>query len=329
VAESGLAVRDLSIRYGSRDASVYAADGVSFDIEPGRITALVGESGSGKTSVALSLLQLLPPNGYITSGTVAFRGQNILALEGEALRRLRGREIAMIFQDATAGLNPVIRVGDQVAELFINHLNMDKRTARRHAVDVLRSVGIGQPEQLADSYPFQLSGGMCQRVMVAIATALEPDILVADEPTSALDVTVQAQVLYELSRLAEEHGTGILLITHNLGVVAQVADYVAVMYGGHIVEQGTTDDVMGRPLHPYTHGLLAAVPRLDGDRQPLQPIGGELPDMTRPAERCVFLERCNNALSRCRAEPHPPLEVPEDGDHPVACYNPVWYAPED
>jgi len=220
MSETILSVRNLSVRYKTKETTVHAVDNVSFDLERGKVLALVGESGSGKTTAAMSILRLLPQEAEIVSGQILFEGQDLVGLREDELRKIRGRRVAMIFQDPVAGLNPVISIGDQVAEILTNHLPLNKKEAKKHAVQILHDVGLADPDRVAKAYPFQLSGGMCQRVMIGIATALDPDVLVADEPTSALDVTIQAQILHQLDELRHRHGTTILLITHNFGVVA-------------------------------------------------------------------------------------------------------------
>lgn len=317
-------VRDLSVRYRSKESTVYAADGVSFDLERGEVLALVGESGAGKTTVGLSVLRLLPGDAEIASGRILFDGQDLASMHDRDLRTIRGNRIAMIFQDATAGLNPVLSVGSQVAEMLTAHRRLSKREAKRESLQILYDVGLADPERVAKAYPFQLSGGMCQRVMIGIATSLNPDVIIADEPTSSLDVTVQAQILHQLSRLREDRGTAILLVTHSFGVVAQLADQVAVMYGGRIVEKGDVHAMLKQPLHPYTHALLATLPRLDGQNDHLRSIPGTPPSLDAPAEHCPFIPRCSKALSECRASPPPPLSSGGRADHPVACYNPIW-----
>jgi oligopeptide/dipeptide ABC transporter ATP-binding protein len=324
--ESIVSVRDLSIRYRTRESVTYATENVSFDLRRGEILTIVGESGSGKSTVGASILRLLPGEADVLSGEVTFEGRNILALQEKELRPIRGRRIAMIFQDPVAGLNPVIDIGSQVAEMLTSHLEIGKKEAKARAVQILRDVGLRDPERIAKSYPFQLSGGMCQRVMIGIATALDPDVIVADEPTSALDVTVQAQILHQLDQLRQERGTAILLITHDFGVVAQMADEVAVMYAGRIVESGSVRDMLKSPLHPYTHALLGTLPRVDGAHSHLRQIPGHPPEMTEPAERCPFIPRCSKVMNVCRQDPPPRLTQPEGATHQVACYNPVWQA---
>ncbi len=317
-------VRDLRVRYRAKDSTVYAAEDVSFNLERGKVLALVGESGAGKTTVGLSVLRLLPGDADIASGTILFDGHDLAAMHDRELRAVRGRRIAMIFQDATAGLNPVLSIGSQVAEMLTAHTNIGKREAKRQSLQILYDVGLPDPERVAKAYPFQLSGGMCQRVMIGIATSLNPDVIIADEPTSSLDVTVQAQILHQLSRLRDERGTAILLVTHSFGVVAQIADDVAVMYAGRIVENGGVREMLKEPLHPYTHALLATLPRLDGANEHLRAIPGTPPELTAQAEHCPFIPRCPKALTECRTSPPPPLLTGGRAEHPVACYNPVW-----
>ena len=323
MSEPVLSIRDLSVVYRSKEQVVHAVDHVSLDVGEGQIVALVGESGSGKSTVALSIPLLLQPDGVLSSGEIRLRGRNLVDLDERELRTIRGREVAVIFQDPVAGLNPVITVEDQVAELLTNHLPIKKKEAKKQTVSLLERVGLADAERVAKAYPFQLSGGMCQRVMIAIATALDPVLLIADEPTSALDVTIQAQILRQLQDLRDERGTSILLITHSFGVVAQMADDVAVMYAGRIVERGTPDQILGNPLHPYTSGLLASLPRLDKHQAQLHSIPGTPPTLTEQPEHCPFLPRCMKALSVCRSDPPPPLSGTEDGPL-VACYNPIW-----
>ena len=321
-----LQVTGLSVRYRSRESVTYAVEQASFSLFPGQVLAIVGESGSGKSTAAMAVLRLLSPDAEILSGSARFDGQDLLSLPDSALRTIRGRRIATIFQDPVAGLNPVISIGDQVAESLTSHLRIDKKEAKRRAVAILRNVGLSDPERVAKAYPFQLSGGMCQRVMIGIATALDPQVIIADEPTSALDVTIQAQILHQLDTLRRERGTAILLITHNFGVVAQVADDVAVMYGGRVIEQGTVDEMMDHPFHPYTHALLNTLPRLNSTARQLHAIPGNPPELTAPAEQCPFIPRCGKVMNVCRTSPPPPLAMFGHATHPVACYNPVWQA---
>ena len=321
-----LSVRDLTVRYRTKESTVYATEGVSLELERGKVLALVGESGAGKTTTGMSILRLLPQEAEVLSGQVLFDGEDLLTMDERALRTIRGRRIAMIFQDPVAGLNPVLTVGSQVAEILTNHIQIGKKEARQRALAILRDVGLSDPERIAKAYPFQLSGGMSQRVMIGIATALNPELIVADEPTSALDVTIQAQILYQLDQLRHERGTSILLITHDFGVVAQLADDVAVMYGGRIVEHGDVMAMMKAPLHPYTHALLGTLPRVDGVHTHLKVIPGQAAELSAPSEHCPFVPRCTKVLSVCRAEPPPELAQDAQRRHPVACFNPVWQA---
>jgi oligopeptide/dipeptide ABC transporter ATP-binding protein len=325
-----LEVRDLYAQYTDGPRLVKAVDGVSLTLRRGEIVALVGESGCGKTTVALAILGLLPTAGRIQGGQIIFGGHDLASLDREALRRLRGREISMIVQDPVSGLNPVLSVGQQVEEIITNHLDISKREARALVRQALDRVGLPESDRLVKQYPFQLSGGMCQRVIIAIATVLNPSVLIADEPTSALDMTVQAGILSELERLRDERGCAILLITHDLGVVAQTADEVVVMYAGRVAERGRTRDIFRRPRHPYTWSLLASLPRLDRVAKPLPAIEGAPPELTDLPDECAFIPRCRKALTVCRESAAPALSsVNGDGHrHQAACYNPVVHAEE-
>lgn len=324
MSEAIISIRDLSVRYKTKESTVYAAEHVSFDLERGKVLALIGESGAGKTTAGMSILRLLPQEAEILTGEVWFDGQDLVPMDEKHLRTIRGRRIAMIFQDPVAGLNPVITIGNQVAEMLTSHLDIGKKEAKAQARQILYDVGLSDPDRVAKSYPFQLSGGMCQRVMIGIATALNPDVIIADEPTSALDVTIQAQILHQINMLRESRGTAVLLITHSFGVVAQLADEVAVMYGGRIVERGDVIPMMKAPLHPYTHAVLGTLPRVDGVKEHLASIPGNPPELTAPSEHCPFLPRCAKAMNICRTDPPPPLVTDDVRTHPVACYNPVW-----
>jgi peptide/nickel transport system ATP-binding protein len=322
-----LDIRNLSVHIPTREKLVKAVDCVDLQVDNNQTVALVGESGAGKTSLGLAILKLSPPNARL-SGEILVEGRDVLQIESRELRSLRGRVISMVFQDVATGLNPVLTIGEQVAETLRNHQGLSKKEARAEAIGVLRRMSVRDADKVVDQYPFHLSGGMAQRVMIGIAMALGPKLLVADEPTSALDVTVQAQILEELRRLREQHGTSILLITHDLGVVAQMADRVAIMYEGHIVERGSAREIFKDPAHPYTEGLLATRPRLDADSDgPLRSIRPALPDAEYEDGLCPFLPRCHKALSQCRIDPAPPLERLESRHH-VACYNPVVLNPE-
>jgi peptide/nickel transport system ATP-binding protein/oligopeptide transport system ATP-binding protein len=319
-----LKIEDLSAEFTTPEGVVKAVNNVSLGLEEGGTLVLTGESGCGKTSVALCILRLLPNAGNITSGRVIFDGRELLNLANEELRQVRGRDIAMVFQDPATGLNPVLSVGQQVQEIITTHLDLPRREAKRRAVEVLAQMGLPDPDQVFTRYPFQLSGGMAQRVMIAIATALNPRVLILDEPTSALDVTVQAAILEDLRQLQSRYGTSILLITHDLGVVAQMADAVAVMYAGSVVEYADAHTVFARSRHPYTWSLLSSRPRWDREGDgPLPAIKGTPPSLIDLPGECPFLPRCPKATNVCRSEPAPGLEEGQAG-HYFACYNPIY-----
>ena len=311
---SVLSVRDLAVHYQTDDGAVPAVNGVSFDLMPGETYAIVGESGSGKSTVALALLALAP----VVGGSVRLGGRDIAAMGRAELRRLRGREIAMIFQEPMTSLNPVLTLGYQLVETIRLHQPLNRTAARSRAVEMLEKVGISDPARRLNQYPHELSGGMRQRVMIAMALSCNPRVLVADEPTTALDVTVQAQILTLLDQLRAEFGTAILLITHDIGVVAETADRIGVMYAGQLIEEASASDLFETPLHPYTRGLLASVPRVD-----LPPAGGPLAALAgtppRPGKAppgCPFRPRCADAMAHCTTMP------PEarQGRHSVRCW---------
>ena len=314
-----LEVQDLRISFPvAGGGRMYPVDGVSFSLDRGETLALVGESGSGKSLTSLALLRLVPPPGRIEAGsTITLGDTDVLGLQGEALRRIRGKRIGMIFQDPMTSLNPVLTVGDQISEGVRAHLPVSRREARDRALHLLQEVGIPDPVSRLDAYPHQLSGGMRQRVMIAIALSAEPEILVADEPTTALDVTVQAQILEVLDRLRASHGMAVLLITHDLGIVAGRADRVAVMYAGQIVEEARTPALFARPSHPYTQGLFASVPRLHGPVGRLRPIRGNVPPPSAWPSGCRFRPRCPQAFDK--SETMPPL-LPLDPEHRMRCW---------
>ena len=303
MSEPLLDVRGLRTQFSTEDGIVRAVDGVSFVLHAGETLALVGESGSGKSVTSLSILRLVAaPQGRIVGGEVRFRGRDLLTLGDKEMRSVRGREIAMIFQEPMTSLNPVFTCGDQIAEVLELHQHLSRTAARARAIEQLALVGIPAPEQRVDEYPHQLSGGMRQRVMIAMALACRPAVLIADEPTTALDVTIQAQILDLLGRLRRELGMAVLLITHDLGVVAETADRVAVMYAGQVVEQAGVHALFRQPLHPYTAGLLASLPRLGEARTRLRTIPGQVPDPTAFPAGCRFHPRCPLAQERCRRE---------------------------
>jgi oligopeptide/dipeptide ABC transporter ATP-binding protein len=327
VTEPLLRVRDLKTYFVTDRASragggatARAVDGVSFELFPGETLGIVGESGCGKTVTSLSILRLVPePPGHILPGSVIeFDGRNLLALAPADLRAVRGNQIAMVFQEPMTSLNPVFTVGDQIAEAAIIHQRLSRTAARARAIEMLTLVGIPDPAERVDDYPHQLSGGMRQRVMIAMALICHPKILIADEPTTALDVTIQAQILELLDRLQAELGMGVLLITHDLGVVAGHANRVAVMYAGQIVETATTTDLFDRPTHPYTEGLLAAVPRIEAPRSRLHAIPGQVPAATAWPVGCRFHPRCPYAWDKCVAEAPPLLDATAPGGSPHA-----------
>jgi oligopeptide/dipeptide ABC transporter ATP-binding protein len=298
-----------------------AVDDVSFDLYPGETLGIVGESGCGKTVTSLSILRLVPePPGHVLPGSlIEFEGRNLLALSAPELRAVRGNQIAMIFQEPMTSLNPVFTVGDQIAEAAIIHQHLSRGAARARAIAMLRLVGIPDPDERVDHYPHQLSGGMRQRVMIAMALVCHPKVLIADEPTTALDVTIQAQILELLDRLQHELGMAVLLITHDLGVVAGHADRVVVMYAGRVVETAPTDALFERPAHPYTEGLLAAVPRIDAPRARLHAIPGQVPAATAWPPGCRFHPRCPYAWDKCVAQEPPLLETGTPG-HTARCW---------
>jgi oligopeptide/dipeptide ABC transporter ATP-binding protein len=313
-----LRVEDLRTYFHTDDGVVRAVDGVSFSVGARETLCLVGESGCGKSVTALSLLRLVPsPPGRIEGGRVVFQGRDLLALDEREMRAIRGNQISMIFQEPMTSLNPVYTCGDQIMESLVLHQRLGKRAARARAVELLALVGVSAPQQRVDEYPHQLSGGMRQRVMIAMALACHPALLVADEPTTALDVTIQAQILELLARLQRELGMALILITHDLGVVAEVADRVAVMYAGQIVEQGSADEVFRGTLHPYTAGLLASRPRLGRKGERLRVIPGGVPDPAAFPPGCRFHPRCPVAVARCRAEAPPLLAL---GPHAARCW---------
>jgi len=317
MADPLLRVRDLRTYFVTDQGrgTARAVDGVSFDLHPGETLGLVGESGCGKTVTSLSILRLIPePPGHIRPGSyIEFEGRNLLALAPKDLRAVRGNRIAMIFQEPMTSLNPVLTIGDQVAEAAIVHQRLSGAAGRARAIEMLRQVGIPDPEERVDHYPHQLSGGMRQRVMIAMALICHPQILIADEPTTALDVTIQAQILELLSRLQQQLGMAVLLITHDLGVVAGSADRVVVMYAGQVVESAPTRTLFARPGHPYTEGLMASIPRLDRPRERLHSIPGSVPAATAWPAGCRFHPRCPYAWDKCRTEEPPLLETGADG----------------
>ena len=319
-----LEIRDLRTWFDGDGGTYRAVDGISLSLAAGRTLGIVGESGCGKSVTALSIMGLVPqPPGRIAGGEILFEGTDLLKLGADALRDLRGARMAMIFQEPMTSLNPAYTVGDQIVEGILRHQDLDRAAARAKAIEMLRLVRIPAPEQRFDEYPHKLSGGMRQRAMIAMALACGPRLLIADEPTTALDVTIQAQILDLLRRLREETGTAIVLITHDLGVIAELADDVVVMYAGQIVERAPVDRLFDAPQHPYTIGLLGAIPELDRRRARLATIEGTVPDLSATLTGCRFAPRCPFAEPRCRADA-PALRAIEPG-HETAC----WRAPLD
>jgi peptide/nickel transport system ATP-binding protein len=307
-----LVVEGLTTQFPTERGPLTAVDDVSFAVNHGEIFGLVGESGSGKTVTIRSLIGLVPKPGQVVAGSVRYRGQDLLQYAERRLRGIRGREIAMVFQDPATALNPVMRVEAQIVEMLRAHGTTSKTKAHEQTVDLLRAVGIPAPEQRLRDYPHQFSGGMAQRVVIAIAIAANPSLLLADEPTTALDVTIQDQILALLVRLQRERGMGMILVTHNLGVVAETCDRVGVMYAGQLVEVAPTADILREPKHPYTQGLLSCVPRVENRSEELRPIPGTIPDLVHPPAGCRFHPRCTYATEECRRGPIPLLPVGQD-----------------
>lgn len=323
MSETILAIEDLKTYFYGDDGKrqTRAVDGISYELKKGECLAIIGESGSGKTVSALSLLRLIPfPPGLIVGGRAVFDGKDLLSMDDEEIKQIRGSKISMIFQEPAAALNPVLTIGDQISESIMIHKKASRAEAMKEAAGLLSRVGIPNAEQRLKDYPHQFSGGMQQRVMIAMAMSCQPEVLIADEPTTALDVTVQAQVLEQLNQLRRDFGTSLIIITHNLGIVARYADYVNIMYGGRIVEKGPTFDIFENPHHPYTLGLIAAVPRLDLPRaHGLHTIPGEPPDMSRiPLGTCAFADRCKYATEKCRTSQPEYREV--EKNHYAACF---------
>ena len=327
-----LKVEDLRVEFNTRRGAALVLNGVDFSINGGETLCVVGESGCGKSMTALALLRLIPsPPGRIRSGRVLFQGENLLDATEARMREVRGNRISMIFQEPMTSLNPVFPVGDQISESLRLHAGLDAKQARERAIEMLRHVGIPAPERRVDEFPHQLSGGMRQRVMIAMALACRPDILIADEPTTALDVTVQAQIFDLLRDLQRENGTAVMLITHDMGAVAEMADRVIVMYAGRVIEQGTCEEVLSNPQHPYTQGLIACLPELGSSQLPeraeLVEISGMVPSIWELGHGCAFRERCPHAMPRCASEV-PPLMGSEGGcnsagnhgGHGAACW---------
>ncbi|MEH0166877.1 ABC transporter ATP-binding protein [Roseateles microcysteis] len=297
-----LEVRNLRVEFPTRHGSLLALDNVSFDIAPGEILGVVGESGAGKSVTGAAIIGLLDPPGHIAGGEIRLAGRRIDNLPHEQMRRVRGREIGAIFQDPLTSLNPLFTVGQQLIETIEAHLPLGRREARARAIELLRQTGIPAPDARIDQYPHQFSGGMRQRVVIALALAAKPKLIVADEPTTALDVSIQAQIIGLLKSLCKEQGAAVMLVTHDMGVIAETCDRVAVMYAGRVAEIGPVQEVIHRPAHPYTAGLMGAIPAMDSDRERLLQIDGSMPRLNAIPTGCAFNPRCERVLPRCREE---------------------------
>ncbi len=321
-----LEVKDLAVSFATDEGIVQAVDGVSFSVEPGEVVAIVGESGSGKSVTALTIMGLTRSNNARFDGAVDFRGNDLLHAPDEELRKVRGAEIAMIFQDPMSALNPVLRIGKQIVEQIVTHNEIPEEQARTQAIELLDRVGIPRAAERVDNYPHEFSGGMRQRVMIALALSCSPDILIADEPTTALDVTIQAQILERIRDLRAAENAGVILVTHDLGVVADIADRVLVMYAGRIVEQGTLDEIFYDPQHPYTWGLLGSITRLDVERPKRLPaISGAPPSLASRPEGCHFRPRCPHEFEKCSETPPLEARIPDQAGHCDRC----WLSPEE
>jgi peptide/nickel transport system ATP-binding protein len=312
-----LEVRNLRVDFPTRRGTLLALDDVSFSIAPGEILGVVGESGAGKSLTGAAIIGLLEPPGRIAGGQILLGGQRIDDLPYEAMRKIRGRQIGAIFQDPLTSLNPLYTIGRQLTETILTHLPVSEDEARQRAIKLLQETGIQGAEQRLDQYPHQFSGGMRQRVVIALALAAEPRLIVADEPTTALDVSIQAQIISLLKRLCKDHGAAVMLVTHDMGVIAETCDRVAVMYAGRIVEVGPVADVIHRPSHPYTVGLMGSIPSMDGDRERLAQIDGAMPRLNAIPQGCAFNPRCPKVFERCRTERPDLLEA---GATRAACW---------
>ena len=311
--EKMLDIKDLSVIYKTDLETVYAVNDVTLSLEKGATLGLVGETGAGKTTLALTLMRLLPERtGKITSGSITFEGESIVDLPEAHMRKIRGDKIAMIFQDPMTSLNPTMKVGKQIMESILLHSKVSKDEAKKRALELLKMVNIPNPEERMNQYPYEFSGGMRQRVVIAIALACNPKLMIADEPTTALDVTIQAQILDLIRDLNQKMNTSVVFITHDLGVVSELCDTVIVMYNGHIVEKAPVADIFREPLHPYTQGLLSAIPRITKERKPLSTIEGMVPNPVERIKGCRFWPRCPKACDRCRKEEPPVFSVGED-----------------
>ncbi len=313
-----LRVEDLKTYFYTDKGVVKAVDGNTFSIKEGQTLGIVGESGCGKSITAMSILNLIEKPGKIVSGSIKFMGEELVGSSDQRIRQIRGNDISIIFQEPMTSLNPVFKVGDQIGEALILHRNMSIKEARKVGIEMLELVGIPRPEKVIDDYPHQLSGGMRQRVMIAMALACDPKLLIADEPTTALDVTIQAQILSLMNKIKKETNTAIMMITHDLGVVAQMADHVLVMYSGKIVESAPVQEVYDQPKHPYTVGLLNSIPKLDETREALNTIEGSVPNPFELPEGCYFAPRCKHAMDICKKKQPGLYQI--NGEHTVSCF---------
>lgn len=318
---SMLEVKDLHTSFFTPSGEVKAVNGLSFNLEKGKVLGIVGESGSGKSVSAYSILRILTDTGRVTEGEVLFKGENILEYTEQQMQKFRGSRISIIFQDPMTCLNPTFTIGNQLMEAILLHTDRNKKEAEERAIEMLRLVGISEPEKRMKQYPFEHSGGMRQRVMIAMALACEPDILIADEPTTALDVTIQAQILDLIQDLQKQMGMAVIMITHDLGVIADMCDEIIVMYGGKVCERGTTDEIFYNPRHEYTKGLIRSIPRISEKHERLIPISGSPVDLLNLPKGCAFASRCDRAMKICLEQP--PEEVRVNDSHIAACWNNV------
>ena len=321
-----LNIENLKVTFGTSAGQVKALNHVSLSLEEGEVYCVVGESGSGKSTLALSVMGLLPQNAEVSDGRITYKDIDLLRAGPEQMRDLRGKEISLVFQDAQSALNPIEAIGPQLEEVILEHTDVSLRVANKMAQDMLFQMGMADPKRVMGQFPFALSGGMCQRVMMAMALVLRPKLLIADEPTSGLDVTLQAEILHRIRELVKEQNASVLLITHDMGVVASMANKVGVIYAGNMVENAEVVPLFKRSQHPYTWSLLQALPRIDDPGRRIEPLRGNPPNMIDLPEECPFLPRCFKAQNECRNQTKPPLLQTETG-HMVACYNPI--IPED
>ena len=317
MTETVLSVQDLTVEFVTRRGTLRALDKISFDIARGEVLGVVGESGAGKSVTGSAIIGLIDPPGRIADGKVVLSGERVDHLPPEQMRRVRGKRIGMIFQDPLTSLNPLYRVGEQLIETIQTHTDLNAADARKRAIALLDEVGIPAPERRIDGYPHEFSGGMRQRVVIALALCAEPEFIIADEPTTALDVSVQAQIIGLIKRLCKERGTSVMLVTHDMGVIAETADRVAVMYAGRVAEIGPVREVIKQPLHPYTQGLMGAIPSIEGDAERLVQIPGAMPRLSNIPKGCAFNPRCAKVFDRCRIDRPELIDV---GGHQVACH---------